>query len=194
MTLATAEETKGKNETDARRRRGPGRVVDLRGRRLHLHHLRPSRALPSRLHGKLSGPRRMLRSLIRREKAACPAFVVDGIRRGASRTRTGAAQRGALQREILGFAKPAVPFASLEYAAGAAGAAVRGKEFLGYAARVVRFPVERADRSIRSSNSGVDRQRKISVIYTGCIPAVTPIDGVARPILENLDFAVFEII
>lgn len=83
-----------------------------------------------------------------------------------------------MQREILEFAKPAALFASLEYAAGAAGAAVRGKELLGYAARVVRFPVERADRRIRSSNSGVDRHCKISVIYTGCTPAVSLVDEI----------------
>ncbi|KYN41752.1 hypothetical protein ALC56_03805 [Trachymyrmex septentrionalis] len=41
--------------------------------------------------------------------------------------------------------------------AGAAGAVVRSKELLGYTVWVVRFPVERADRRIHSSNSGVDR-------------------------------------
>ncbi|KYN27367.1 hypothetical protein ALC57_03234 [Trachymyrmex cornetzi] len=94
----------------------------------------------------------------RRRKSCLSSFsVYDGIRRGTSRTRTGAVRCGASQREILKFAKLAALFASLEYSAGAAGAVVRSKELLGYAVWVVRFPVERADRRIHSSNSGVDR-------------------------------------
>lgn len=81
-------------------------------------------------------------------------------RRERARVRRNAARCSV---KFLEFAKSAVPLASY-----AAGAAVRGKELLGYATRVVRFPVERADRRIRSSNSeGVNRRRKISMIYTG---------------------------
>lgn len=194
MTPATEEEAKGKTETHAGWWRATGGVVDLRGRRLHLHHLRPSRALPSR-----------------QALGECYVLLSTGEKKPPVRhptTESGAEHRvrarcDALQREILEFAKLAVLLASLEYAAGAAGAAVRGKELLGYAARVVRFSVERADRRIRSSNSGVDRHRKISVIYTGCAPAVSPVDGIVRPMghytifvylnlisLEVSDFAV----
>lgn len=137
-------------------------------------------------------------SLIRpREKAVCsasPTSESGAEHRGRVWARRGATRRDALQREILEFAKLAALFASLEYAAGAAGAAVRGKELLGYAARIVRFSVERADRRIRSSNSGVDRHCKISVIYTGYTPAVSLVETkllVQYKIDFSLDFSFF---
>jgi len=121
------------------------------------------------------------RSLIRQRKKP----VVRHLRRNPARNIANAYRRGATWRIATRNAqicKIATLFASLKYAAGAAGAAVRGKELLGYAAWVVRFPVERADRRIRDSNSDVDRHHKISVIYTGCTPAVSPVDRIVRAI------------